>query len=171
MTPKFADWHGSVLVRVYPLPDAAPAALKTLAAGVSQWFTTGARRAGFGVVWFDRGQLAALQAGELPLPEVLFLRNAIRRRKRIDNPATKDFVERLRQLTLADWRRILPESTRRALCFRVFGVGPLLKDLFQNLCTYLHAPAVARLEFAWETVEAFDRIGERTLVWEVDSDA
>ncbi len=168
MTTRVSDWNGSVLVRVYPRPNARPADLKILGAALAGWLKTGPRRAGFRRAQYTRDQLAALQAGELPLPEVLAIANAFRHsRRRIKDPNIRAAAERLRHLPLSGWLECFAEGTRRILAFRVFGVGSRGSDLFESLRGALHAPAIARIEFLWEVLEGLDRISERGHVWEV----
>jgi hypothetical protein len=168
---KKLDWFGSILVRVYPRLNAAPDDLRTLAVGAEKWLKTGARQAGFRGTGFGQDQLDALHAGELPLPEALDWANKLRRRRRIDDARTRELAERMRAVSVADWLRINPEMNRRVLAFRVYGVGARVSDLFKSLSSALHAPAIARLEFAWEVLSGFDQIGERRCRWDVHSDA
>jgi hypothetical protein len=157
------DSYGSVLVRIRPREDAASDDLKTLAECLRRWLAP--RQDVYGP---DEGALAALEAGELPLPENLWLRNMFREHPgTCDDPEVERFIRGMQELSLADYARVFREGNRRVLAFRVYHVGFHVRKLYESLSHALHAPAVAGLEFRWEYLTSEGGIGEQGKCWEV----
>jgi hypothetical protein len=157
---ELLDIMGSVVVRLYPRTNASPGDLKTLGAALERWIEEGARQAGFSRVEHSTEHIAALKAGEPPLPEALWLSNLFReaRDRGTSDPEVGEWISRLADLSVSDILRLKPDEAHRVVAFRVYGVGFAVKQLFDDLAKSLHAPALARVEFRWEVLSGFERI-------------